>query len=629
MCGLTGIYAFNEAGRFNLINLQRSIDRLEHRGPDAQGSYFDEKVGLGHRRLAVIDTSREADQPLSDHTGRYLILFNGEIYNFKLLRAELENRYQVQFRTKSDTEVLLYCYIHYRGNCLKKLNGFFSFAVYDKTEKSLFIARDRFGIKPLYYFSDNDKFLFASEMRSIMAFGIEREINRKSLSLFFQLNYIPAPYSILNGVYKLLPGHYIKLTRNEVEIRKYYEVSADNPAPPDSFKEQKQTLLEKLDDSVRQRLVADVPLGVFLSGGVDSSLITALASRHKEELETFSVGYPGQTFFDETPYARQVAGHFGTRHHVFNITNSDLYHHLDEILDHIDEPFADSSALPVYLLSKYTRKHVTVALSGDGADEIFAGYNKHMAFYRSIQKNLTNSILKSGHPLFRLLPRSRNNPLFNKFRQLERYARGLRFDISARYWFWASLMTPEDQERLFSLEEYEKNELIDYRKKLTAGLTEPPDMNTLLKKDLEFILPNDMLYKVDLMSMAHGLEVRVPFLDHHLVEYAFSLPVQSKIQRGMKKRILREILHDLIPGKLHKRPKHGFEVPLLNWFSNELRSTIENDLLNRNFIEDQGIFNVREVEQLKKKLFSGSPGDTHAHVWAMIVFQSWWKKHFS
>lgn len=631
MCGITGIYSFNEAGRFHLINLQRAVDVLEHRGPDTQGTFIEDRVGLGHRRLSVIDTSPRANQPMKDPSGRFALVFNGEIYNYLELRKILEERHQVQFISQSDTEVLLHAYIIYGERCLEMLNGFFTFAIYDKLKNELFIARDRFGIKPLYYYQDDDKFLFASEMRSILAYGIQKSIDTESLVMYLQLNYIPAPLSILKGVSKLLPGHSMRIRNKEVHVGKFYELEKEIIEPESqNYESLKEILINKLEDSIKKRLVADVPLGVFLSGGIDSSIITALASRHQENLKTFSIGYKNAKFFDEKKYALQVANHFKTDHQVFDVSNKELLDHLTHILDHFDEPFADSSTIPVYLLSRLTKEKVTVALSGDGADEIFSGYNKHMAFIKANQSDIPNKIIKMMQPFWNALPKSRNNFISNRFRQLDRYARGLTLSPDQRYWFWASFLSEEKALSYFTddfLKDYNSQKINEFKHLMTSSLKYDASINNILMADTRLVLPNDMLYKVDLMSMANGLEVRVPFLDHNLVEFALSIPDKYKINASSQKIILRDILKDLLPGELHHRPKHGFEVPLLKWFRKDLKSMIENDLLAEQFIEEQGIFNMPAIRKLKQKLYSGNPGDAHANIWALIVFQSWWRKY--
>jgi asparagine synthase (glutamine-hydrolysing) len=519
-----------------------------------------------------------------------------------------------------------------KEKCLEVINGFFAFAVYDIQAQELFLARDRFGIKPFFYYLDEDKFLFASELRSIMGFGIEKSLDYTSLMLYLQLNYIPAPWSMLKNVRKLPPGHCIKIKDGKVDIRQYFELQDEIKEESLSSVNARQKIKNLLERSVQDRLVADVPLGVFLSGGVDSSLITAIASRHKEGLNTFSIGYSAEAYFDESKYAEQVARHFKTNHHTFNLSTNDLLEHVQDILDHTDEPFADSSAIPVYLLSKFTRQYVTVALSGDGADEVFSGYNKHLAFLRSGEVSVKNSLIRSLLPIWKILPQSRNNPLTNKFRQINRYARGLKETASQRYWLWASLMDAATAGKMIQQENHkyvDKEDLLKFRQETTSGISGRYNMNKFLAADIRLVLPNDMLYKVDLMSMAWGLEVRVPFLDHRLVEAAMGLPQKYKITNTQQKIILRDLLVEYIPGNLARRPKHGFEVPLLKWFRGEMSQTIKKDLLAGDLIREQGIFNPDTVSRLVRKLFSVNPGDSHAHIWALIVFQSWLKKYFN
>jgi asparagine synthase (glutamine-hydrolysing) len=634
MCGITGIFAFNEAGRFHMINLAKATNTLQKRGPDKQGLFSDDFVGLGHRRLAVIDPSENGSQPISDISGRYTLIYNGEIFNFLNLKSQLEDKGFI-FQTHTDTEVLLYAYIAYGKNCLDMLNGFFAFAIYDKEEKSLFIARDRMGIKPLFFFLDEDKFIFGSELKSLLAFGIEKKIDRESLLLYLQLNYIPGPSSILRNVQKLLPGHYVFIENKNVQIEQWYQIPYNpyglNPKQL-SYSQQQVELAKLLESSVQRRLIADVPLGAFLSGGIDSSIITALASRHTQNLNTFSIGYKDEPFFDETKYATLVAKKFGTEHTVFSLTNQDFYNHLFDILDYIDEPFADSSAIPVFILSKYTRQTATVALSGDGADEMFSGYHKHAAAYKAIHGGLGASAVKNLLPLWQLLPKSRNSFLGNKTRQLQRFAEGMHLDHKERYWRWATFATQEEVGRLLSdniLDHLDFDLANKRRSEILKHIPDNANLNDWLYTDMHLVLANDMLTKVDLMSMANSLEVRVPFLDYQVVEFAFSLPESSKINDKMRKRILQDAFRNILPEELYNRPKKGFEIPLLKWFRTELRSLIMNDLLSDNFIEEQGIFNPEEIKKLKKQLFSSSPGDIHARIWALIVFQWWYKKYFA
>jgi len=617
-----------------MINLSNATEMISRRGPDARGVWMNDFVGLGHRRLSIIDTSELGNQPMKDASGRYRIVYNGEIYNFKELREELLSR-GITFRSNSDTEVLLYAYIFYGEKCLNLLNGFFAFAVYDENENSLFAARDRYGIKPMYFHNDDDKFIFASDMHAILAYGIKKEINQEALYTYLQLNYTPAPMTMMKGVHMLEPGKSLKVDGNELKISHYYRTNYEEShihANKDSYENQQNNLRELLEESVKSRLVSDVPLGTFLSGGIDSSIISGIAKKYKEDLHTFSIGYKDEPFFDETSYANLVAKKLNTRHAVFSLSNDDLYDHLFDILDRMDQPFADSSAIPTYILSKKTRDHITVALSGDGADELFAGYNKHAAHLRAINGNLTNTLLRSSASLLKYLPRSRNGALSNKIRQAEKYGLGLTLGAAERYWRWASILPEAKALSLLSADTRRKLSEEQYLLQKAACL-EPiigdKDFNQLLATDMQLVLPNDMLRKVDLMSMANGLEVRVPFLDHHLVAYAFQLPASSKIDRQMRKKILQDSFRDLLPAELYNRPKQGFEVPLLKWFRSSLRSMIINDLLSDDFIESQNIFEPSAIRKLKRQLFSVNPGDAHATIWALIVFQWWWKRYFT
>lgn len=630
MCGITGVFAFNLVGKFNMIHVTAATMALHKRGPDFQDVYLDEFVGLGHRRLSIIDTSPVANQPMWDRDKRYCIVFNGEIFNYQDLKKNLESQ-GVSFFSTSDTEVLLNLYIREKENCLNQLNGFFSFCIYDRQEQTFFLARDRYGIKPLLYLFDEDKFLFGSEMKAMIEYGIDKEIDYQSLYTYLQLNYTTAPNTIFTHVKKLLPGHYLKVGRKKIETHAYYTIpERENGNQSIPYEDAKVKLKELLEDSVQRRLISDVPLGAFLSGGVDSSVIAALAVKHKPDLHTFSIGFRDEKFFDETSYAKLVAKHLNTEHTVFSLSNDDLLAHVNSVLDYIDEPFADSSALNVYILSKETRKHATVALSGDGADELLGGYNKHAAFHRIINKGWQENLISSLAPVWKSLPQSRNGFLSNRIRQLNRFADGMKLISKERYWQWAgfakenqalNLFTEETKQK-FSQQEYEtrKQELLRY-------IPDTESIGNILRTDMSLVLANDMLTKVDLMSMAHGLEVRVPFLDYRLVNFIVSLPDDYKINRSIRKRILQDTFRDVLPTELYNRPKKGFEVPLLKWFRKELKSLIMDDLLSEKTIVEQGIFEYKEIEKLKLQLMSSNPQDVHARIWALIVFQWWWRKY--
>lgn len=624
MCGIAGIIAKDQVGKINIPSIKKATDSLHFRGPDHQDIFTENNIGLGHARLSIIDTSTGASQPFKSENGRYVLIFNGEIYNYKDLKKPLLNK-GINFTTSSDTEVLLYHLIEKGAEGIKDLNGFFSFALYDREQQSFLMARDRFGIKPFHIYEDEHQLIFGSELKAIFAFPIEKNIDLNSVQLYFKFNYIPQPYSILKNSTKLEPGTYLEIDANfNKTTGKYYELEfADNQYKITDYKAAQNQLRELLEESVAKRLVADVPLGAFLSGGIDSSVIVSLAAKHRKDLNTFSIGYKDEPLFDETSYAKLVADKFKTNHTAFELTNDDLYNQLTKVLDYTDEPFADSSGLAVNILSMYTREKATVALSGDGADEIFSGYNKHMAEFHARSGGIKNKAVVAGKPIWELLPKSRNSKLGNLNRQLLRFAEGVKKGNKDRYWDWAGILSDEKAAE-YLLAQPDSFEF--YKNNILGDCLESSDYNGVLKQDVHQVLLSDMLTKVDLNSMNNSLEVRVPFLDHTVVDFAFSIPQEFKIGKGIKKKILQETFRKDLPEELFNRPKHGFEVPLLKWFRGDLKSTIKDDYLNKDFIIEQGIFNVDQTQELLKKLDSNNPGDSAATIWAFVVFQHWWKK---
>lgn len=636
MCGITGLYYLRQKTAGNLSKVIDANNRLVLRGPDSGNTYTGERIALGHRRLSIIDTSSCAMQPMKDTSGRYCIVFNGEIFNFAALAEQyLQAAWQRIGgpQSHSDTEVLLYLLIEYGPACLEWLSGFFAFAFYDIEKDELLLARDRFGKKPLLYYQNEDFFAFASEMKALLAYDIPREINYTSLHQYLQLNYVPQPQSMVRGVAKLKPAHYMRVNSQGIAEYKAYYTLKTHPAQygGHSYEAAQQELVRLMDHSVQERMISDVPLGAFLSGGIDSSVVVALASRHTRHLKTFSVGYKDNPFFDETKYARLVADRYKTEHTVFSLSNNDFLEHVDGVLDYLDEPFADSSAIPVYILSRHTRKHVTVALSGDGGDEVFAGYNKHAAEWRVRRSSLANTLVKAGYPLWKALPHSRNGKLTNKFRQLYRFAAGARLTDKERYWRWAAFNTSPQASVLLTGTSRQQvdNMLLEQEKEVLLSAIQSKDYNEILLADMNIVLLSDMLVKVDLMSMANSLEVRSPFLDHKVVDFAFGLPAEYKINGQLKKRVVQDAFRSMLPEALYNRPKQGFEIPLLDWFRKEMWSTINDDLLNESFVRAQGIFDPAAIEALKAKLRSNNPEDSHATIWALIVFQHWWKKYLA
>lgn len=651
MCGIVGAYALSANGLKYHTRLDAAVTTLAQRGPDGDGKYAEGSAALGHSRLAILDTSEAANQPFADATGRYTLVFNGEIYNYKEIAKELTD---FRPRTTSDTEILLQGFIEWGENILVKLNGFFAFGIHDKETDELFLARDRMGIKPLLVYQDDDALIFGSEMKALMAFGIPREIDRNSQFLYHQFNYTPYPETIFKNVQEMEPGTWMKVKGSKIEPSASLRVktgiywSIPRPTAPKttlSYEAAQKELRALMDRAVQRRMISDVPLGSFLSGGIDSSVIATLASHHTDELRTFSIGYADEPLFDETHYAEAVAKRIGSDHTVFKLTNDDLYADLHDVLNYIDRPFADSSALPVHILSRHTRKHVTVALSGDGADELFSGYNKHSAEFKARNLGVKEQLVAALKPLWFLLPASRNSTFGNTVRQLQKFSDGVSLGAKDRYWNWASFMVETEVANLMNWEDgnspFSKSlsrdfgrmppqavgDLLTRKQKLTAQLGTTNDLDEVLYTDLHQVLRNDMLTKVDLMSMANSLEVRVPFLDHEVVEFACSLPEKYKITSNIRKKILQETFRNDLPEILFNRPKHGFEVPLLNWFKGELNSLITDDLLSDDLLREQNVFNIATINDLLEKLHSSDPGDSATHVWNLIVFQTWWKKY--
>lgn len=631
MCGIAGIAAFTDLALPYLACIESATQTLRLRGPDNQSVYRHNRVALGHARLSVIDTGERANQPLFNPSGQYAIIYNGEIFNYRQLKEELAAE-GVVFSTQSDTEVLLQGYIHWGASVLNRLNGFFAFAIYHLPTQTLFLARDRFGVKPLLYYADAGWLVFASEIKALLACQIPKQLDHTSLYAYLQLNYVPPPYTMLQQVQHLPPGccMMVNIATGTLKQEQYYQIPClpgPKPAPLTYLAAQEQ-LRQLLNDAVQLRLIADVPLGAFLSGGIDSSVIVALASGHTKHLNTFSIGFKDEPLFNETAYARLVAEKYQTNHTEFLLQTDDLLQHLTDILNYLDEPFADTSALAVYILSQYTRKKVTVALSGDGADEVFAGYRKHTAELKALRfSGMAGKWLRPALPVLEKLPQSRNTKWSNFFRQVNRFAEGVNLPPHERYWRWAGILPPHKAAGL--LRQPPNNPAFLQRQQLWL---QPLHRNTggfnrVLLTDMQLVLPGDMLRKVDSMSMANSLEVRNPFLDYRVVNFAFELPDDFKITRNMRKRIVQDTFRQLLPPALYNRPKQGFEVPVLKWLKTDLNAML-NSYLNPGFLQEQGVFNPAAIGRLLAQLHSANPADSAASVWALLAFQYWWKRYF-
>jgi len=626
MCGITGIYAFNQIGSFYMINMARSMDLMIHRGPDGRGSYVGDLIALGQRRLSIIDTVN-GRQPMHDITDRYVIVFNGEIFNYKQLKEQLKISFGLDFQTESDTEVLLYAYIYWGVDCLPKLSGFFAFSIYDKETHELFIARDRLGVKPLLYFQDEDKFIFASEMRSVIAYNIPKEIDWASVRQYITLGYIPEPDSIFQHIKKLDAGSYMLISKKRIEKRKYYNIPENrsgNSIP--ELNEAISKVRELIDISIQDRLVSDVPVGAFLSGGIDSSIVVASATQFTKDLHTFSIGYHNSDYYDETESAELVAKAFGTNHTTFKLTKNDLIDHLFYCLDSIDEPFGDTSTLPLFVLSKKVSSKVKVVLSGDGADELFGGYNKHKAEWFIKNPNWQLNLAKLLSPVLRQFKGSRDGKWNDKIRQLNKLNEGMLLSDADRYYLWCSLINDTKLNEFLAIDNKGEAEYKSRRSYNLRRFKGKYDLNTVFNTDMELVLGSDMLHKVDSISMANGLEVREPLIDYRLVDYVTALPSNYKMHSETGKFILRQAFENELPEEILNRPKHGFDVPLMGLFSNDLKSWILDELLSQAFIVEQGVFQWKYILEVRKSITQSKNYD-ESQIWSIIVFQYWWKKY--
>ncbi len=623
MCGISGIFSFSDSAEQYISFVEKSIATLRKRGPEVQSVQCKGKAVLGHARLAILDTSAAGNQPFTDRTGRFTIVYNGEFYNYRDFYPELQAD-GITCTSSTDTEVLLYLYCKYGKDCVQKINGFFAFAIYDSLEGTLFIARDRMGIKPLYYIRTDSFLGFSSELKGVLEFPFERTLNKNALFAYLQLMYVPAPMTMVQQVVKLLPGCSLYITKNDVKEERYFSLEQQETNHSSlSYEEAQRELVNQLTESVQKRLISDVPLGTFLSGGIDSSVVSTIASRYVDNLQTFSIGFKDNPYIDETKYARLVAKNIHSQHTEIQIDNQTLEESVYDILNSIDEPFADSSAIAVHVLCGKVKPYVTVALSGDGADELFAGYHKHMAHYKLLKNSWLNSLLSKFYPVFNRLPQSRSNAVFNTFRKIAKYTEVAGMNPADVYW---RLCCFASEEQVLA-ELNDKNVSIEDICSRYSIQNNGVDLNAVLLADQNLVLANDMLTKVDRMSMENSLEVRTPFLDHNLVTFVNTLPVEYKINGSMKKRILQDAFRKDLPAELYNRSKKGFEVPLQMWCK-EAFLDLESQLLSVSFLKEQNIFDSDAITSVVNESKSYSQSYAPMQVWALLVFQSWWKRYF-
>jgi asparagine synthase (glutamine-hydrolysing) len=625
MCGIFGYNNYGTGEPVDAALLRHATDLLAHRGPDGSGIHADGPIGLGHRRLSIIDLST-GDQPMSTADGRLTIVFNGEIYNHRELRKQLEEQGHV-YRTHSDTETLLHLYRQYGTDMFRFINGMFAFAIWDAEKRSLLLARDRIGIKPLYYSLRDNRLSFASELKSLRALPwISEEVDMKALAHYCTTLYVGAPRSILCDAKQLEPGQYLYLDNGQADIKTYWSALDHLEESSASWEEQEELIRERLASSVKYRLESDVPVGAFLSGGIDSTLVVSLMREMVDgPLSTFSIGFEGPGLFDELPYSQETADRLGTVHHTFKVGPKELLDALPEMMEQLDEPFADSSSLPLYYVSKLAREHVKVVLSGDGADEIFAGYNKYLGEHYHSRLQRIPGPLRNGVliPLLNSLPESRGNVLLEKFRQVKKLLRASG-DAADRYIGWLAQFDKAMRDELFTPDV--NNALGDYdpslqlREAFAAGAVRDP-LSGALTGDLVRGLPGDMLTKVDRMSMCHSLEVRVPFLDHRLVEDALSIPASRKLQGKTTKAILKAAFKDRLPESVAKRKKHGFDIPMGHWLKNDLRPMAE-EIFSESNVKRMGCFNPSYVQRIWKEHLTNKR-EHNLTLWILMVYHFW------
>jgi asparagine synthase (glutamine-hydrolysing) len=631
MCGIAGFIDFKK--KSTEADLERMSSCLQHRGPDGSGKFFtetaDAAIGLGHRRLSIIDLSETANQPM--HYGGLHLVFNGEIYNYNEIRNQLIALGH-QFQTHSDTEVILHAWKEWGEKSIEQWRGMFAITIYDETKNEVVCIRDRAGVKPYYYYQQDGLFLFSSELKSITGHPeFKKEIDTNAVASFLQYGYVPHPHCIFRHTAKIEPGHFLRLnlTTGKATTHQYWNVYDAYNKPklkidlPEAINETEKILAE----SFQYRMVADVPVGVFLSGGYDSSCVTALLQKNSsEKIKTFTIGTTDEKL-NEAPYAKQIAAHLGTDHTEYYCTPQEALEIIPELPFYYDEPFADSSAIPTILVSRLARKKVTVALSADAGDEIFAGYNRYDYISR-----FGNKIRSIPRPLRKLAAATMDNvssekiPYFrNKYNFHSRYdkLKNLLNDPSPSQLLknLTQVFTAEDLDRLF-VKEVQELPTAHSSEELKPDFYDP--LSYMMAVDYQTYMVDDILQKVDRATMSVSLEGREPFLDQKIIEWAAQLPSEYKYHNGQKKYILKQIVHKYIPKEIMERPKMGFGIPIESWLKAELKDLV-GDYLSEENLRSHGLFNIAEVKKLVSEFFGGRT-EKHVKIWYLLMFQMWYKQ---
>jgi asparagine synthase (glutamine-hydrolysing) len=594
-----------------------------HRGPDSGGSHFESGLGFAMRRLAIVDVSG-GDQPMTNEDETIWVVYNGEIYNFNSLRIELEARGH-RFKTRSDTEVLVHAYEEYGDDFVNKLRGMFDFALWDRPRRRLILARDRVGIKQLFYTQTAGLLAWGSELKALLQIPtVERRLRPGAVNHFLSYLYTPEPLTMFEDIHELPAGHLLIAEKGGIQLSRYWRLRYETDSKM-SLDDATEGLRAQLDEAVRLRLISDVPLGAFLSGGIDSGSIVALMSQHSDSpVNTFSVGYSsGGESFDERVFARELAERYATNHREFEM-DPDLVAVAPQLIRAFDQPMADSSAIPNWYLCKYTREHVTVALSGLGGDEVAAGYERHrgalLAEWLGPLRGLVHGLLR---PFANALPDPRSGSQWAQ--RIKRFVQSAGQPFDDRYFAFLSQLSREARREILApdiLAQIEIDEPRDLHRAILSEVGGADPLNRALYSDLKLYLPGDLLTLTDRMSMAHSLEVRVPFLDHELLEFAARIPAQYKLRKMEKKFVLRRAVRDLLPEGFFQRRKMGFSPPMTVWFRGDLRSYVE-DTLSERAIRDAGVFQYKAVRRLLDDHFARRANYDN-QIWALIVFVLWY-----
>ncbi len=622
MCGILGFINIDRNHVADEQTARAMATAIRHRGPDDEGFYFKNNVALGMRRLSIIDLAT-GHQPISNEDGSAWVVFNGEIYNFQELRQRLLARGH-QFSTNSDTEVIVHLYEDYGDELVEHLNGMFAFALWDERRQRLLIARDRMGEKPLYFTQTANSFIFASELKSLIVHPeVERRVNLLALRKYLQYEFVPSPHTMIAGVHKLRPAHRLIFENGEWRAEAYWRLSYESERLKLSEDEAAEELHDRLREAVRMRLVSDVPLGVLLSGGIDSSTVAALACEAAEgRVKTFSIAFDEKSF-DESSYARLVAEHLGTEHYEQRFTEREMLEIVPEIPRLLDEPLGDGSLIPTFLLSRFTRERVTVALGGDGGDELLAGYPTYAAhrvadYYRALPQLAREWLIE---PAIARLPVSTENLSFDF--KAKRFVQGAALPAGERHTVWMGSYTAAQQRLLLAPEVLaacpDKQVFDEIR--IYDHLNGHDVVEQMMKLDATHYLSECVLFKVDRASMAASLETRAPFLDHTLVEFLTKLPINLKMRGLTGKYILKRAMRDRLPQPVIKRPKKGFGMPVAKWVKGELRTFVR-DTFARERLRRRGLFNADYVERLLDEHEHGV-ADHRKLIWTLLMFEMW------